>query len=116
MPASPCEQCASHAAFARSAGATAYLISPPDELRERPEELTRSSAGSRADAALPLIVQDLDWAGPGLALETIERLREALPQMAGIKVESVPAGPKYTRVREPCGPEFHISAAGRSHR
>jgi dihydrodipicolinate synthase/N-acetylneuraminate lyase len=103
------EECAKHAEFAQRAGATAYLISPPDELRDKPDDLLSFFRRAGEGVALPLIVQDLDWAGPGLSLETIARLRRELPQFAGIKVESVPAGPKYTLVREACGADFHIS-------
>jgi 4-hydroxy-tetrahydrodipicolinate synthase len=107
--AASAEECAKHAEFAQSAGAAAYLISPPDELRDNPDQLLRFFKRAGERVSLPLVVQDLDWAGPGLSLETIARLRKELPQLAGIKVESVPAGPKYTLVREACGAEFHIS-------
>jgi 4-hydroxy-tetrahydrodipicolinate synthase len=56
-----------------------------------------------------LIVQDLDWTGGGVAIATLLHLRDEIPQFAGIKIETVPAGPKYTAAREAFGAGFHIS-------
>lgn len=39
----------------------------------------------------------------------MRRLRDELPTLAGLKIETVPAGAKYTRVRETFGPDFYIS-------
>lgn len=102
-------ECARLAAAAESAGAGAFLIAVPDSLLHRPAELVgffrRATAGSR----LPLLVQDLDWNGPGLPVETLTQLRDAIPQLSGAKIETVPAGPKYSHVREIFGPAFHVS-------
>lgn len=103
------EICAGFVAAAESSGASAVLIAIPDSLRSDTIGLSAFCRTAMADCRLPLIVQDLDWAGPGLSLEALRRLREEIPQLAGAKVESVPAGPKYSAVRAACGPEFHIS-------
>ena len=58
---------------------------------------------------MPLVVQDLQWNGSGMNLETISRLREAVPQLVGLKIETVPAGPKYTAVRKAFGRDFFIA-------
>lgn len=107
--ASTADQCAEYAAIADKAGAEAILISPPDSLRADTADLIEFFRIATAKTNLPLIVQDLDWSGEGLAIETIERLREAIPRFQGIKIETVPAGPKYTRVRHTLGSRFHIS-------
>lgn len=57
----------------------------------------------------PLMIQDLDWSGSGLAIETIQRLFERLPSFRFLKLETVPAGPKYTRVLEATGGQLHVS-------
>lgn len=100
-------ECASWTAAAAEAGARACLIAGPPALRDDPAALLaylRESA-----SPLPLVVQDLDWTGPGLALGTLLRLRDSLPMLAGVKVESVPAGPKYTQVKQALGAGFHVS-------
>ncbi len=68
-------------------------------------------AFARIAAAGPdlLMVQDLDWSGPGLPVAEIARLFRALPSFRCLKVESVPAGPKYTSVIEATGGRLHVS-------
>lgn len=56
-----------------------------------------------------LMIQDLDWSGGGLAIETIQLLFERLPAFRFLKLETVPAGPKYTRVLEATGGRLHVS-------
>jgi len=101
--------CAGLASAAEVAGASAVLIAIPDALREAEDELAAFFRRAMAHCRLPLIIQDLDWSGRGLSLEGLARLREEIPQLAGAKIESVPAGPKYTAVRSLCGHGFHIS-------
>jgi 4-hydroxy-tetrahydrodipicolinate synthase len=45
-----------------------------------------------------LMIQDLEWGGSGLPLSTIVHLAEELEPFRAIKIETVPAGPKYTAV------------------
>lgn len=103
------EECAQWTAAADAAGASAILISPPDALRDQPDQLLEFLLRATAHCELPLIVQDLDWTGPGLSFDSLLRLRDKLPRLAGIKIETVPSGPKYTKVREAFGAGFHIS-------
>lgn len=100
-------ECAYWTAEAARIGAQACLIAPPPALRDDPAGLLAFLRDS--SSPLPLIVQDLDWTGPGIAVETLLRLREGLPRLAGIKVECVPAGPKYTLVKQALGEGFHVS-------
>ena len=98
------------ARLARSVGASAYLVAVPPALYREPrliEPFFREIARGAGD--LPLMVQDLDFTGPGLDLDTIRGLVRALPSLAAFKVESVPAGPKYTAVREACGEGVFIA-------
>jgi 4-hydroxy-tetrahydrodipicolinate synthase len=57
----------------------------------------------------PLMIQDLDWSGGGLAIETIRHLFDAVPAFRFLKLETVPAGPKYTSVLEATGGRLHVS-------
>jgi len=102
-------ECARLAATAESAGADAFLISVPESLLGNAGEVVDFFRRATAGIRLPLVVQDLDWNGPGLPVETLVELRDAIPQLAGSKIETVPAGPKYSHVRKDFGPGFHIS-------
>jgi hypothetical protein len=62
-----------------------------------------------AEAAPTLMLQDLDFGGGGLAIETILGLAERIPQLKCIKLETVPAGPKYTALLEATGGRMHVS-------
>jgi 4-hydroxy-tetrahydrodipicolinate synthase len=62
-------------------------------------------------AAFPglLMLQDLDFGGPGMHLDTIQALYEQQPRFRAIKVETVPAGPKYTALKHRFGDTLNIS-------
>jgi len=98
------------ARIAADTGATAYIVAVPPALYGHPAQDVVTFFQSVVDGIeTPLIIQDLQWNGPGLDLTTIKRLRDALPTLAGLKIETVPAGPKYTTVRNAFGPDFFIS-------
>jgi dihydrodipicolinate synthase/N-acetylneuraminate lyase len=95
------------AALAREAGADGICCQTPAGL-----------AGAALEAALTriavagpelLMIQDLDWGGSGLPVTEIVRLFKALPTFRCLKVETVPAGPKYTSVLEATGGRLHVS-------
>ncbi len=63
-----------------------------------------------AEAGPPLlIIQDLDWRGLGLPVPVILELFERIPSFRGLKVEVVPAGPKYSAIRQATGGRLHLS-------
>ncbi|MBE0659506.1 MAG: dihydrodipicolinate synthase family protein, partial [Bryobacteraceae bacterium] len=103
------DECARLARGAEAAGADAFLVAAPETLLADDEGLVRFMRQAAGDVRLPLIVQDLDWTGGGVPMATLLRLRDEIPQFAGIKIETVPAGPKYTLAREAFGAGFHIS-------
>lgn len=95
------------ARLARQAGADGICCQAPT-----------GSSGTALEAALArialagpdlLMLQDLDWSGGGLPVPEIVRLFERLPTFRCLKVETVPAGPKYTRVLEATGGKLHVS-------
>jgi len=90
----------------RSAAAVLWQA-PSDVTAERLAE----AVGRLSDASgeRPVVVQDLDWHGPGLAMDTVVGAAEKAPAFAGIKIETVPAGPKYTAVREALGARLNVS-------
>ena len=56
-----------------------------------------------------LMLQDWDANGYGLPVPLILRLFEKVPAFKCLKVEVVPAGPKYTEVLEATGGQLHVS-------
>ncbi len=95
------------ARLARSLGADGILCQAPAGTDRAGR---RDLLGAIADAGPPLLmIQDLDWHGPGLAIEEIVALFETIPAFKCLKVETVPAGPKYSRVLEATGGRLHVS-------
>ncbi len=95
-------------ALARGAtarGADMLLWQPPPGLAEADLRETLAELGGMA----PVMLQDLDWHGPGLAVGTIVALAEAVPGFQALKIETVPAGRKYTAVRRALGDRLHLS-------
>jgi 4-hydroxy-tetrahydrodipicolinate synthase len=103
------ETCRQFAKLAQAVGATAYLVAVPNLLYGQPSALLDFFRSIVAASDAPLIIQDLQWNGPGLETDEIRRLRDELPTLVGLKIETVPAGPKYTMVREVVGNEFYVS-------
>ena len=101
--------CIRFARLAEDAGADAWLAAVPASCYGDQDSVVpffRSIVGA---TGLPLIIQDLEFNGPGLTMESIARLRDELPTLAGMKIETAPAGPKYTAVRELFGDGFFIA-------
>ena len=73
-----------------------YLVAVPQRLYGDPAAVHEFFAAVSYGIDAPLLVQDLRWSGPGLALEVVESLVERVPAVAGVKVETVPSGPAYS--------------------
>ncbi|MBL8698581.1 MAG: dihydrodipicolinate synthase family protein [Alphaproteobacteria bacterium] len=95
------------ARLARQAGADGICCQVPAGLSGREID----DAMARVAAAGPdlLMIQDLDWGGGGLAIADIQRLFARIAQFRCLKIETVPAGPKYTRVLDATGGRLHVS-------
>lgn len=92
---------------AAAAGAGMLLWQPPPGL-----DAADLEAALRALAAAgpgPIMLQDLDWHGPGIEPAVVGHLAERVPQLAAVKIETVPAGPKYSAVRAVTGDRLHLS-------
>ncbi|MBI3664840.1 MAG: dihydrodipicolinate synthase family protein [Acidobacteria bacterium] len=103
------EESRAFAKLAEKIEAAAYLVAIPSPLYDRPGEILGFFQSIVEASSAPLILQDLQWNGPGLEITYIRRLRDNLPTLAGMKIETVPAGAKYTMVREAMGSDFYIS-------
>ena len=90
---------------ARGCGCDAVLVAlqEADGVVERLEEVV-SVAGP-----MPVVLQDWEVSGRGLNLATIDTVAERFPTVLGLKIEVVPAGPKFSAVRERWGTRFHLS-------
>jgi dihydrodipicolinate synthase/N-acetylneuraminate lyase len=88
-------------------GADMILWQPPAGLDEAALEEALRALGS--DGPGQVMLQDLDWQGPGLAPELIARLAERVPALTAVKIETVPAGPKYTAVQRATAGRLHLS-------
>ena len=102
--------CIEQARLAREVGAAAYLVAVPTELYQEPERVEpffREVVEGAGD--FPLMLQDLDFTGAGLPPGMIRRLTQVLPSLSSLKIESNPAGPKYTAIREICGGEMFLA-------
>ncbi|MEO1249219.1 MAG: dihydrodipicolinate synthase family protein [Pseudomonadota bacterium] len=95
------------AAMARSANAAGICCQAPSGLQG--EDLLSFFQSVADQGPNLLMIQDLDWGGGGLPLGQIERLFTAIPAFQCLKIETVPAGPKYTAVLDATGGALHVS-------
>ena len=98
------------AEFAVARGAAGVLVQAPVALL-RDERATLEFFRAVCEAPIDLLmIQDLEWDGPGLPVPTIVRLFEELQPFRCIKVETVPAGSKYTAILGATGGRLNVSA------
>jgi dihydrodipicolinate synthase/N-acetylneuraminate lyase len=95
---------------ARARGASGVLVQAPvDLLHDEAATIGFFRAVCEGPIEL-LMIQDLEWNGPGLPVPTIARMFEELEPFRCIKVETVPAGPKYSAILAATGGRLHVSA------
>jgi dihydrodipicolinate synthase/N-acetylneuraminate lyase len=89
------------ARHAVGAGCDAVLVQLPASLADASAEEQRAFFLTCAEEPVgTLVIQDLDWGGGGMAVELIGRLAAEIPEFTWVKVETVPAGAKYSAVLE----------------
>jgi len=94
---------------AAALGCEGVLCEPPSGSSS---DLARSLEffGAIASAGVPmLMIQDLDWGGAGMPVPLIVELFDRIEPFRCLKVEVVPAGPKYTAVLEATAGRLHVS-------
>jgi 4-hydroxy-tetrahydrodipicolinate synthase len=97
------------AEFATAQGADGVLVQIPFAIL-RDELAVRAFLGTVCEVQLPmLMIQDLEWGAPGLPLKTILDLFDDLEPFRCIKVETIPAGSKYTAILEATGGRLNVS-------
>ena len=98
------------AEFALEHGAAGVLVQAPVALlRDEPATMEYFRTVCEAPIEM-LMIQDLEWGGPGLPVGTIVRLFEELEPFRCIKVETVPAGRKYSAIIAATGGRLNVSA------
>lgn len=86
------------ARHAMGAGCAAVLVQVPERLKGDADGIEKFFQAVAESGAESLVVQDLDWNGPGMDIGLIVRLFERVRAMCAIKIETVPAGLKYSAV------------------
>ena len=103
------ESCAM-AEAALKAGCGAVLVEIPQRFHSD-RASTLQFCREVAQVGVPaLVIQDLDWTGPGIDVSWVVEMFETLESFKCLKVEVRPAGPKYTQVRE--ATQGRLSVAG----
>jgi dihydrodipicolinate synthase/N-acetylneuraminate lyase len=90
-------------------GCEGVLAEIPPALREDRDGLIHVVEDLAAAGPPMVMIQDLDWGRSGLPVELIAEAFERVPAFRCLKVEVVPAGPKYTAVLEATGGRLHVS-------
>jgi 4-hydroxy-tetrahydrodipicolinate synthase len=93
--------------MAKAAGADWMLCQTPDGLSGA--ELIPVFAELAEAGPASLMIQDLSWHTPGMALEDILLLFDRIPAFKALKIEVVPSGPKYSRVLAATHGHLHVS-------
>jgi 4-hydroxy-tetrahydrodipicolinate synthase len=94
---------------AQRAGAAGCLVAVPPALYTDQRQIAPYFAQIASQVSVPLMVQDLQFNGPGMALETIVTLCAEVASVRYLKIETAPAGPKYSAVLEATGGRIHVS-------
>ncbi|MBN2329940.1 MAG: dihydrodipicolinate synthase family protein [Candidatus Omnitrophica bacterium] len=102
------QTCIAFADLASQIKADAYLVAVPDRLYGTPHSILSYFQTIAQHSPLPLIIQDLRWHDDGLSVEIFDALKSNLPTFSGVKIETIPAGPKYSTLRNALGEDFFI--------
>ena len=90
-------------------GATGCVVAVPLHLYAQRDLIPAFFQEVAQGMRICLMIQDWEPGGTGLPLETIRTLHESIPQFRAIKVETLPAGPKYSAILKEFGGELHVS-------
>jgi dihydrodipicolinate synthase/N-acetylneuraminate lyase len=90
-------------------GCEGLLAEIPPAIREDREGLIRTVEELAAAGPPMVMIQDLDWGRSGIPVALIAAAFARVPAFRCLKVEVVPAGPKYTAVLEATGGRLHVS-------
>lgn len=97
------------AEHALAAGCGTVLCRAPEPLLDNPDGLLSYFTELSRVGMSTLMIQDLQWNGPGMEIAAIKRLHDEIPAFTAIKVETVPAGSKYTAILEATARGLHVA-------
>jgi dihydrodipicolinate synthase/N-acetylneuraminate lyase len=89
------------------AGATAVLVSIPEVSTQEQRVDLLGAVAEKSPAMVTL--QDFDPRGEGLAVDDLVDLVNNLPSVKMLKIETLPAGPKFSALREKLGDSIRLS-------
>ena len=87
----------------------AHMVLWQAPLDAEAQALERALSALASAGPGPIMLQDLDWQGAGLAPEIVAGLAERVPALAAVKIETAPAGPKYSGVKALTRDRLHLS-------
>lgn len=97
-----------YAKLAEELECCAYLIAASDPFYRTPSYFLPYLQMIAPITQTPLIIQDLRWQDDGFPIPVLQEIKQNLPVLKSIKVETVPAGPKYSEMRAAFGDDFYI--------
>ncbi len=97
------------AGAAARAGAAGCLVAVPSDLYANQAAIVPYFERVAQSVPVPLMVQDLQFDGPGMDTATITELCERVDAVRYLKIETVPAGPKYSAVLAATEGRIHVS-------
>ncbi len=87
----------------------ACMLAVPQELYKDQSQIVSYFRQVLDGFSVPVMLQDFQIDGNGMNTEILAELAAQLPVIKGIKIETMPAGPKYTAVKRALGEHFHVS-------
>lgn len=90
-------------------GCDGVLVEVPEEFKDDGAKILEFFKEFARIGMKTLMIQDLSWHGTGMPVPLIARLFEEIQPFRCLKVETVPACPKYTAVLEASEGRLHVS-------
>jgi len=97
------------AQLATELGCAGVLVQAPTPILRDGPAIRRHFEAIASTGVPMLMVQDLEWDGPGIPVEIVQELFETIPAFRCIKIETVTAGPKYSAVIEATAGRLNVS-------
>jgi 4-hydroxy-tetrahydrodipicolinate synthase len=89
--------------------ALALLVAVSPELYREQDRIVPYFQDLSEKTTVPLMIQDWDPGGQGMRIEVILELFEKIETFKYLKIETIPAGPKYTAVLDATQGRLHVS-------
>jgi dihydrodipicolinate synthase/N-acetylneuraminate lyase len=97
------------AEHALTSGADTVMCRVPERLLGEEDAVVGHFSELARVGMTNLMIQDLQWNGPGMPIETIARLYAEIESFTAIKVETSPPGPKYSAILRATEGGLHVA-------